>query len=117
MSKDVYFCSHFGNPRGAPIIEPTARFNVLRMSNIEHFSCWEELHYLEVKSKELTARQVLSVPCATCGASVGEACELHSGALRTEPHRERKLTAAEAAETRLVRRAAGGPLQRRSAGY
>jgi hypothetical protein len=49
-----------------------------------------------VKTKELTSKQILSVLCATCGAAVGEACELHTGALRFEPHRDRKLSAAEA---------------------
>jgi hypothetical protein len=52
-----------------------------------------------VKTKELTAKQIFSVPCTTCGAAVGEVCELHSGAARTEPHRDRKFSAAEAIET------------------
>ncbi len=56
----------------------------------------EGLYYLVVKSKELTPKQVLSVPCTTCGAAIGEACELHTGAMRSEPHRDRKLSAAEA---------------------
>ncbi|MFZ0417511.1 MAG: hypothetical protein WAM04_05370 [Candidatus Sulfotelmatobacter sp.] len=72
--------------------------NVLKMSNIEHSSRLATLHYVLVKSKELTPKQILSVPCTTCGAAIGEACELHTGTLRTEPHRDRKLTAAEAVE-------------------
>jgi hypothetical protein len=56
------------------------------------------LHYGLVKTKDLTPTQVFSVPCATCGAAIGEPCELNTGALRTEPHRDRKLSAAEAAE-------------------
>ncbi len=52
-----------------------------------------------VKTKELTPKQILSVPGTTCGAATGEACELHTGTLRTEPHRDRKLSAAEAVET------------------
>ena len=55
-----------------------------------------------VKTKELTPKQLLSVPCITCGAGVGEACELHTGAPRTEPHRDRKLSAAEAVETKAA---------------
>jgi hypothetical protein len=51
---------------------------------------------MRVKSKELSPKQILSVPCTTCGAEVREACELHTGAPRTEPHRDRKLFAAEA---------------------
>jgi len=51
-----------------------------------------------VKIKELSPKQLLSVPCPTCGAAIGEGCELHTGALRTEPHRDRKLSAADAVE-------------------
>ena len=57
-----------------------------------------KLHHVGVKAKELTAEQILSVPCATCGAAIGEVCELHTGAPRTEPHRDRKLAAADAVE-------------------
>jgi len=53
-----------------------------------------------VKTKELTPKQILSVLCTTCGAAIGEVCELHTGAPRTEPHRDRKLSAAEAVETK-----------------
>jgi hypothetical protein len=42
--------------------------------------------YVVVETKKLTLKQVLSVPCPTCGAATEEACELHTGALRTEPH-------------------------------
>jgi len=42
------------------------------------------------------------VPCNTCGAAIGEVCELHTGAARTEPHRDRKLSAAEAIETKPI---------------
>jgi len=57
-----------------------------------------------MKIKELTPEQVLSVPCTTCGAAIGEVCELHTGAPRTEPHRDRKLTAAEAVEKKTRKR-------------
>jgi len=70
----------------------------LKMSIIEHFSSCGTLHYIVVKSKELTPKQILSVPCPTCGAATEEACELHTGAPRTEPHRDRKLSAAGAVE-------------------
>jgi len=78
--------------------------NVFKMSNIEHFSGWGEAHHVVVKTKELTLKQMLAVPCPTCGAAIGEGCELHTGALRTEPHRDRKLSAAEAVETKRSRR-------------
>jgi hypothetical protein len=74
------------------------------MSNNEHFPGCGTLHYVGVKTKELTPKQILSVPCATCGAAIGEACELHTGALRTEPHRDRKLSAAEAVDAKVSKR-------------
>ena len=80
-------------------MQPAAPANLLRMSNIEHSCSRKTLHYLTMKTKELTAKQILSVPCPTCSAATGHACELHTGALRTEPHRDRKLSAAEAVET------------------
>jgi hypothetical protein len=78
--------------------------NLLKMSNIGHFPSCTPLHYVAVKTKELTPKQILSVPCPTCGAATEEPCELHTGALRTEPHRDRKLSAAEAVETKSGKR-------------
>jgi hypothetical protein len=66
------------------------------MSNIEHFPDSGTFHYAVVKTKGLTLKQILSMPCPTCGVATGEPCELHTGALRTEPHRDRRLDAAEA---------------------
>jgi hypothetical protein len=77
---------------------------VLKMSNIDHFLAVETLHHVAVKTRELTRKQMFSVHCPTCGAAIGEACALHTGALRTEPHRDRKLSAAEAVETKLSKR-------------
>ena len=74
------------------------------MSNIEHFSIWGTLYYLALKTKELTLKQIFSVPCPTCGAETEEPCELGTGALRSEPHRDRKLSAAEAVETKPRKR-------------
>lgn len=73
------------------------------MSNIEHSSSGKTLQSLGMKTRELTAKQILSVPCPTCGAATGDACELHDGALRTEPHRDRKLSAAEAVEMKAAK--------------
>ena len=73
------------------------------MCNIEHPSAPETLHYVVVKTRKLTLKQMLSVPCTTCGAAVGEACELHTGDPRTEPHRDRMLSAAEAIESKPVK--------------
>jgi hypothetical protein len=49
-----------------------------------------------MKKKELTPKQLFAVSCPTCGVAAGKRCELHSGALRSEPHVERKFAAAEA---------------------
>jgi hypothetical protein len=70
------------------------------MSSIEHLSPPETLHYGLVKTKELTLKQILFVPCPTCGAATKEVCELHTGAPRIEPHRDRKLSAAETVEAK-----------------
>jgi hypothetical protein len=85
-------------------MNPADLANVFKMSNIEHLSSCGTVHYVAVKTKELTRKQVLSVPCPTCGAATDEACELQTGALRTEPHRDRKLSAAEAVETKPGKR-------------
>jgi hypothetical protein len=99
IAKDAQFCSELVRTAGEPN-NSSCFANVLKMSNIEHFSNCGTLHYVVVKTKELTLKQILSVPCTTCGAATEEPCELHTGALRTEPHRDRKLSAAEAVETK-----------------
>jgi hypothetical protein len=64
----------------------------------------ETLNHVLVKTKDLTRKQILSVRCPTCGAATKEACKLHTGALRTEPHRDRKLAAAEAVGPKPIKR-------------
>src|SRR6267143_6865977 len=59
-----------------------------------------------MKTKELTLKQMNSVRCTACGAATGEPCELHSGALRFQPHRDRKLSAADALERNDIKRKA-----------
>ena len=76
----------------------------LRMSNSEHFPIPERCIICIVKAKELTLKQMFSVPCPTCGAAIKEPCELNSGTRRTEPHRDRKLSAAEAVEAQAGKR-------------
>jgi hypothetical protein len=66
------------------------------MSFIDLFWLWKVVYSVAMKTKELTLQEILSVPCLTCGAATAEPCELHSGALRREPHRDRRLSAAEA---------------------
>jgi len=56
---------------------------------------------------DLTPKQLLSVPCPTCGVAAGARCLLHSGGRRTEPHVNRKLSAADAIERKRGRRVDG----------
>jgi hypothetical protein len=56
---------------------------------------------------DLTPKQLLSVPCPTCGVAAGARCLLHSGAPRLEPHVDRKLSAADAIELKRSRREDG----------
>jgi hypothetical protein len=65
---------------------------------------WNRCIMWVMKTKELTLKQILSVPCPTCGAALEEGCVLHTGARRTEPHRNRKLSAAEALEKKPRKR-------------
>jgi len=58
---------------------------------------------IRMKMSDLTPEQLSSVPCPTCGVGAGEPCLLHSGSPRTEPHVERKLSAAEAMEKKRAR--------------
>ena len=51
-----------------------------------------------MKIAGMTSKQLVSVPCPTCGVSAGARCLLHSGGLRAEPHVDRKLLAAETLE-------------------
>ena len=45
---------------------------------------------MKIKQKE-----ALAVRCPTCGAKLGEKCEVSTGLPRTEPHRDRRLAASE----------------------
>ncbi len=65
-------------------------------------------HGIQMRMSDLTSKQLLSVPCPTCGVRSGERCLLHSGALRSEPHVDRKLSAAEAIEVKRIPR---GPVR------
>ena len=54
-----------------------------------------------MRAKDFTPDQRLAVRCQACGARPGQPCELHSGGLRTEPHKNRRLSAADV-ETRQL---------------
>jgi hypothetical protein len=61
-------------------------------------------HRMGMRKSDLTVKQLLAVHCPTCGAAPGERCSLHSGALRSEAHVDRKFSAAEAIETKKIAR-------------
>lgn len=48
-----------------------------------------------IMRKALSTKKILAVHCPTCGAKPGEKCELSSGEPRTDPHRDRRLAAAD----------------------
>jgi hypothetical protein len=52
-----------------------------------------------MKAKDLTPKQRIALTCPTCGAKPGEKCELATGQPRTNPHRDRRLVAAEFAKS------------------
>jgi hypothetical protein len=51
-----------------------------------------------MRKKDLTKKQLSSVPCPICGVPVGHRCLLLAGGLRMEPHTSRKLAVVEAIE-------------------
>jgi hypothetical protein len=51
-----------------------------------------------MKLKQLTRKQLYSVPCPTCQVAAGERCVTSVGGVRFSPHPDRKLLAAEAIE-------------------
>ena len=48
-----------------------------------------------MKTRDLAPRQVLAIPCPTCGSRPGKPCELSAGGLRSTPHHSRELVAAD----------------------
>jgi hypothetical protein len=57
--------------------------------------------------RDLTVKQLNAVSCPTCGVAPGQRCILHSGALRSDSHVDRKLSAVEAIESKRMPRPAG----------
>jgi len=56
-----------------------------------------------MKSRNLTAKQLSSVPCPTCGVAAGNSCVLHSGGPRSAPHVDRRFCAADSIEWKQIR--------------
>ena len=54
-----------------------------------------------MKIKELKSEQLFSVPCPTCGAAVGQPCQLIGAGTRNAPHIDRKYEVAEAVENNM----------------
>jgi hypothetical protein len=75
---------------------------ILRMSRMEQIYGRVLAQHIRMRMKELTSRQLFSVPCPRCGAATGNICELHSGGLRFEPHLDRKLSAVETVERKRM---------------
>jgi len=61
-------------------------------------------HYLFDVKKEISLKKLLAVQCPTCGVARGKKCELTSGQPRTDPHRDRRLLAAEMRQGKLAAR-------------
>ncbi|MGB2622009.1 MAG: hypothetical protein WA857_09305 [Candidatus Acidiferrum sp.] len=54
--------------------------------------------------KNVTPALLLSVPCPICEVAAGNPCMFHSGVLRSEPHLDRKILAADVLETKRTQR-------------
>jgi len=82
-----------------PCLSTIGHYDVfLRVSRIKQFWGVHFWHLRGMKVRNLTPKQLLSVPCPTCGVAIGARCLLHSGALRSEPHVDMTLAAADAVE-------------------
>lgn len=55
-----------------------------------------------MKVKQLTPKQLCSVPCPTCHVAAGERCVTSVGGIRFWPHPDRKYLAAEAVEEKIA---------------
>jgi hypothetical protein len=70
---------------------------------MEQFPLEVLFYSARMKSRKLTAKQLSSVPCPTCGVAAGNNCVLHSGAPRSAPHVDRKFCAMDAIERTRIR--------------
>jgi len=51
----------------------------------------------------MTPKQLSSVPCPTCGVPIGRRCILASGGMRSSPHVDRRLCAADAVKQKKLK--------------
>ncbi len=59
------------------------------------FLCGFAASSTDVKAKKPTLKEIQAFSCPTCGVAPGEKCELFTGQPRTQPHRDRRLIAAD----------------------
>jgi hypothetical protein len=57
-----------------------------------------------MRMKNVKPALLISVPCPICEAAAGNPCVFHSGVLRSEPHLDRKILAADSLETKRTQR-------------
>jgi hypothetical protein len=68
----------------------------VRLITIDHRAVEQLLDHALMKAKKKAKKEkVLTVRCPTCGANVGQKCELSTGLPRTDPHRDRRLLASD----------------------
>jgi hypothetical protein len=70
---------------------------------MEQFPGWLFFYCSEMKTRNLTAKQLSSIPCPTCGVAAGHSCVLYSGAPRFAPHVDRRFSAIAAIERKQIR--------------
>jgi hypothetical protein len=78
-------------------LTPTLSVQNGTVSRLQLFYCGR------MKKKELSPKQLFSIPCPTCGVAAGIGCVLHSGAPRSSPHIDRKFSAMDAIERKQIR--------------
>ena len=84
-------------------LAPNGNELALAVQNATDFQPALSQHF-GMKKRDLTAKQLTSVACPTCGVSAGRRCILESGGLRSSPHVNRKLAAAAAIEAKRISR-------------
>jgi hypothetical protein len=90
------------SPNSSPRTTPFSNRGICFGNNvfkIDQISAVTKSHHAEMKRKELTREQALASPCPTCGARIGQRCELNTGLPRANPHRDRLFRAVEELET------------------
>ena len=65
------------------------------LSKIDRFSPADCRIIMTVKAKKPKLKQLQAIRCPTCGAAPGLKCELSTGQPRNQPHRDRRLIAAD----------------------